>query len=340
MRGLVTSLASFSIVESFFEKGVGRAFAARFVAGERLPEALAQASSLVTRGYRVALDHLGESVDSVEDARAAAAVYLETIRQAKVADIPVSLSLKPSQFGLDLSTELCAELVGHVAQAAAKAAIGVRLDMEDSRRTDGTLQVWRSLKAGGIRVGVVLQAALYRTPSDLEEVLASGGSVRLCKGAYAEPASVAYPKKADVDRAYETMLDRLTRYAGRATDSDRGYLPLVAVATHDERLVRLAIDLAYQRGISPSIYELQMLFGVRRDLQQALVARGYPLRVYAPWGRSWYPYLSRRLAERPANVAFVVSALVKDYFGSRPSSAKVADPPDCSSRRIAARARR
>jgi proline dehydrogenase len=310
------------------------------VAGDTLPEALTVAGALVGQGYRVALDHLGESVATPDEAQVAAQVYRETIRQVSLAEIPLSLSIKPSQFGLDLSADLCEELVESVARDAATAAIGVRLDMEDSRRTEGTLRVWRLLNQRGVHVGVVLQAALRRSPTDLEDVLANGGSVRLCKGAYAEPATVAYPRKADVDRAYEQMLERLMAHAASAPDPRPGYLPIAAIATHDDRLIRDALVLARELTVPPRAYELQMLYGVRRDLQRALVAQGYPVRIYAPWGQSWYPYLSRRLAERPANVAFVLSAIAKDCFGSRWSTPKPGRSDDASSRRIAAKARR
>jgi proline dehydrogenase len=340
MRGVVTSIASVPTVRSFFERGPGRALAARFVAGETLPEALTVAGALVSQGFRVALDHLGESVATVDEARAAARVYRDTIQQVSIAEIPLSLSIKPSQFGLDLSADLCADLVESVARDAARATIGVRLDMEDSRRTDGTLRVWRMLNERGARVGVVLQAALRRSPADLEEILAAGGSVRLCKGAYAEPSTVAYPRKVDVDRAYEQMLERLLSHAASAAGSRPGFLPIAAIATHDERLIRRAIELTRQLRVPLKSYELQMLFGVRRDLQQAFLTRGYPVRIYAPWGQSWYPYLSRRLAERPANLAFVATAIVKDYLGSRGSRPGPGEPGDSSSRRMVARARR
>jgi proline dehydrogenase len=317
MRALIASVVGVPAVSSFFVKGPGRALATRFVAGETLDRALDVTHGLARDGFRIALDFLGEAVQSTADAVAAADVYSQTIRDIRSTAMPVTLSLKPSQFGLDFSPSLALDLVGRIAVEAASVPTGVRLDMEDSSRTDATLKLWRELLARGIVLGVVLQAALRRSQADLAEVLARGGSVRLCKGAYAEPPSIAYPHKADVDRSYAVMLETLLRRAAGSPTARAGLLPIAAIATHDDQLIGLATRLIHELGVPTGAYEFQLLYGVRRDLQRDLLARGHPVRVYVPWGPSWYPYLSRRLAERPANLAFVASAVLKDLFGPR-----------------------
>jgi proline dehydrogenase len=179
--------------------------------------------------------------------------------------------------------------------------------------------LWRVLRGRGVEVGVVLQAALRRTPRDLEEIIEGNGSVRLCKGAYAEPDWVAYPDKSDVDHAYSLLLERLLRYAADRPTPPAGSLPTAAIATHDERLIRSAVRQIRELDLPIGSYEFQMLYGVRRTLQDRLLESGYPVRIYTPWGPFWYPYLSRRMAERPANVWFVLRALWHDRFGPKRS---------------------
>ncbi len=324
MRVLISTVSGNPVVSAFFQRGPGRALSRRFVAGETLDEALAAARALADTGCRVALDYLGESVKSMDDAESAAKVYLETISRIPAVGAPVSLSIKPSQLGLDISFGRCKDLLRRIALAASLIPTGVRLDMEDSRHTDSTLRLWRELRSEGISVGVVLQAALRRSLTDLDEVLTAGGSVRLCKGAYSEPASIAYPDKPDVDRSYEAMLERLLKHAASSASPTDGYLPIAAIATHDERLIQRALDLIQQLHPPPAAYEFQMLFGIRRELQQTLVNGGYPLRVYTPWGPSWYPYLTRRLGERPANLLFVASALLTERL-ARPGAPRVTE---------------
>jgi proline dehydrogenase len=312
VRRVVLAAANERHVREFLSGGPGRGLAKRFVAGESLGEAIATTEALSRHGFRVSLDYLGESVATLSEATAACRVYHQSIDATASLDPPVSLAVKPTQFGVDLSRETCLGLLTDVVAHAKAIGSGVRLDMEDSRHTDQTLWLSRELARRGLVVGVVLQAALYRTPTDLEEILAAGGSVRLCKGAYAEPASVAYPRKDDVDRAYGVLLDRLLQDVATRNAAEPGPLPRAAIATHDERLIQQAIELIESLGIDQRRYEFQMLFGVRRDVQQRLVRRGYPLRVYVPWGPAWYAYLTRRLAERPANLFFVVSALLSE----------------------------
>jgi proline dehydrogenase len=312
VRGIVLAVAHEPHVQSFIVNGPGRAFARRFVAGETLDEGIEAARRLGTAGARVSLDYLGESVSSLADADAAVAVYRSTIERLRNLDVPVSLSIKPSQFGVKLSRERCLGLLNDIVSDAGQIPLGVRLDMEDSSHTDDTLWLAHQLRERRRPVGIVLQASLYRTPADLENALAAGLSVRLCKGAYAEPATVAFSRKADVDAAYSRLLERLLTYAGSLPAPAPGHLPPAAIATHDEKLIRHAIDLIHRLDLGRDRYEFQMLYGVRRDLQGKLIAQGYPVRVYTPWGPSWYPYLSRRLAERPANLVFFVSSLFSE----------------------------
>jgi len=246
VRGVVLAVANEPHVQAFLTNGPGRALARRFVAGETLDEALQSARELGRQGARVSLDYLGESIHSLDEALAARAVYRDTIgRSATELTIPSSFSLKPSQFGLDLDRNRSLELLADVVAEAMRVPTGVRLDMEDSAHTDGTLWLADELAQRGLPVGVVLQAALYRTPGDLDRVLARGGSVRLCKGAYREPASLAYPRKPDVDAAYARLLERLLRAAPQVGVLGPGQLPPAAIATHDPRLVAIGAERAY-----------------------------------------------------------------------------------------------
>jgi proline dehydrogenase len=222
--------------------------------------------------------------------------------------LDANVSLKLTQMGLDVSPELCFDNVRRIAdRARALGDLFVRLDMEDSAHTEATLALHERLwSEGHTNVGVVLQAYLYRTPADAERLIALGARVRLCKGAYLEPPSVAYPHKRDVDAAYARVAERLMA---------EGVYP--ALATHDERLIRHLQSVARQRRIAPERFELQMLYGIRRDLQLRLAEQGYNVRVYLPFGDQWYPYLMRRLAERPANLAFFLASLARERFGSR-----------------------
>lgn len=272
----------------------------RFVAGETMDEGLAAAAALRTRGLDATLDLLGEATASEDDARRAARGYVEVLNGIFHRGLPSHVSLKLSQMGLDLSEDLAAEVLRLIAQTAAAVSTFVRVDMEDSGRLPATLRVFDRVKASGVRnVGIVLQAYLYRTPDDLERYVRDDVSIRLCKGAYAEPPNIAYPRKADVDRAYGTLAEQLLLY---------GHNP--ALATHDERLIRRAREFAAARGIGQDRFEFQFLYGIRRDLQERLVDKGYRVRVYVPFGTHWYPYFMRRLAERPANVAFIARHLI------------------------------
>jgi proline dehydrogenase len=277
-------------------------FARRFIAGETLDEVIAAAREIERRGLSHTLDYLGESVSTTEGATAATAEYLLMIDHIVEAGIGRNISLKLTQLGLDLDRALCTANLRRIVTTAAAHACFVRIDMENSPYTDATLEVFETLWAEGLRnVGVVLQSALHRTDADLARVLALGARVRLVKGAYKEPASLAWQRKADVDAAFERQMDRLLR---------EGHFP--AIATHDEALIAAAKAIASRHGIGLDAFEFQMLYGIRRDLQAALCADGYGVRVYIPFGREWFPYFMRRLGERPANVGFVLRGILAE----------------------------
>jgi proline dehydrogenase len=277
---------------------------ARFVAGETLDEALTALERLTAVGFRSTVDLLGEAVTSVDAARAARDSYLATLDALATRGLDRNVSVKLSQMGLGIDPDACRDNVRLILERAAAHEAFVRIDMEDHATTDATLALWRELRpvnAGRGDSGVVIQAALRRSAADVEQLIAEGARVRLCKGAYVEPAEVAFPDKADVDAAYAALMERLL------VD---GTFP--AIATHDERLIARAVAFTRERDIAPDRFEFQMLYGVRRDLQERLVRAGFGVRVYVPFGTQWYPYFMRRLAERPANVAFVLRSVLRE----------------------------
>jgi proline dehydrogenase len=285
---------------------ITRPMVRRFISGETLDEALPAIERLHAQGMLTTVDVLGESVTRAEDARAAAARYLQTLDALAGHGMDRNVSLKPSQMGLAIDPGLARENVGAIVARAVETGAFVRIDMEDHAVTDATLDLWRAVRPatwtdGGADVGVVIQSALRRSADDVEAIIAAGGRVRLCKGAYKEPAGVAYQDKAEVDEAYERLMLRLLR-AGRYP----------ALATHDVRLIRRAIEVATAEGIARDAFEFQMLYGVRRDLQEQLARAGWTVRVYVPYGAQWYPYFMRRLAERPANVSFLLRNLWRE----------------------------
>ncbi|HEX3880842.1 MAG TPA: proline dehydrogenase family protein [Bryobacteraceae bacterium] len=278
-----------------------RRLATRFVAGETLEQALNVARGLNSEGISVTLDHLGESVTSMAEAAEARDVYLKTLDAIHAGGIDGNVSLKLTQFGLDLSESGCAANVERLVARAAEIGNFVRIDMESSDYTDRTLALVRDLfsRYPGA-TGPVIQAYLYRSKADIEDMCVRGIRVRLCKGAYLEPATVAFPKKADVDANYVEVLKALL---------ERGTYP--ALATHDEKMIEAAKKYVTERKIPRERFEFQMLYGIRRDLQRKLIADGYRLRLYVPFGAAWYPYYMRRMAERPANVLFILRNLFR-----------------------------
>jgi proline dehydrogenase len=287
---------------------LARSMVARFVAGERLEDALDALERLRDRGFGTTVDILGESVASVDAARAAADGYLETLDALAERGLDRNVSLKLSQMGLLVDEAACRENVRRIVDRAGELGGFVRIDMEDHTMVERTLAVWRQVRPGppaaddddhASGCGVVIQAALRRSPADIEALLGVRASVRLCKGAYKEPCSVAHQERADIDGAFAALMGELLR---------RGVFP--AFATHDPRLIREAIEIARVNGIDSDRFEFQMLYGIRRDLQENLRAAGYGVRVYVPFGREWWPYFMRRLAERPANVAFLLRSVL------------------------------
>jgi proline dehydrogenase len=272
-------------------------FARRFIAGETVAEAVEVARRVESQGLFHTLDYLGESVGSLAEADAATAEYRRIIDAIIGAGVGRNLSLKLTQLGLDVDRASAVDNLRKILERAE--GFFVRIDMESSRYTDVTLDIFETLWRHGYQnMGVVLQADLYRTDRDIERIMALGARIRLVKGAYKEPKHIAYARKEDVDAAYVRLLKVLL---------SRGNYP--AIATHDPAMTDAAIRYALEHQIAPDRFEFQMLYGIRRDLQTSLVRQGYRVRVYIPFGRQWFPYFMRRLGERPANVGFVLRGI-------------------------------
>jgi len=287
---------------------LAKSFANRFVAGETLDSALAAVAKLNTRGITASLDLLGESVHNEAEARAAGQAYITMLDRIHERKADANVSVKLTAMGLDISEELCVAIMHKILQRARDYGSFVRIDMESSEYTQRTLDLFdqRLYPAYRENVGMVLQSYLYRTFADVEHANLVKARVRLCKGAYMEPETVAYPDKKDVDANYVRSMHELML---------KGNYP--GIATHDEAIIKEAKRFARANDIASNRYEFQMLYGVRRDLQDRLVREGYRMRVYVPFGTQWYPYLMRRLAERPANVAFLTGNMFKEIVGKR-----------------------
>jgi proline dehydrogenase len=308
-------LAGSSVLKEMASKyGMRRptSFARRFIAGETIEEAIEAARAIERSGLMQTLDYLGESVASLEEADAATRDYLQIIEAIVAAGIGRNLSLKLTQLGLEVDRAKAIENLRRILDRAE--GFFIRIDMESSAYTEVTLETFETLWRQGYRnMGVVLQADLHRTDQDVDRVNILGGRIRLVKGAYREPSTVAYPRKIDVDLAYARLLKRLLV---------EGHYP--AIATHDAAMIDLAKAFSKAQGIKPDRFEFQMLYGIRRDLQTALVAEGYRVRVYIPFGRQWFPYFMRRLGERPGNISFVLRGLVKDQGAATPARGSTA----------------
>jgi proline dehydrogenase len=288
--------------------GLARRFANRFVAGETIDEALPHVAALNAKGITASLDLLGESVHNEAEARAAGREYLSILDRIHERRLKANVSVKLTAMGLDISEELCIAIMQEILGRAREYGSFVRLDMESSKYTQQTLDLFEHRLFPNFRenVGIVLQSYLYRTMQDVEHANQLRARVRICKGAYQEPPSVAYPDKKDVDAGYVRAMHALMEH---------GNYP--GIATHDEAIIAEAKRFAKEKGIGPERFEFQMLYGVRRDLQERLVREGYNMRVYVPFGTQWYPYLMRRLAERPANVAFMTGNILREMLGGR-----------------------
>ncbi|MBI4544266.1 MAG: proline dehydrogenase family protein, partial [Gemmatimonadetes bacterium] len=274
----------------------------RFVAGTTVDDVVRAAADLNRNGFSFSVDYLGESVRSPEEARAAAGVYRAVLARIAGAGLDGNVSLKLTQMGQDVGEEFLRQNVGRVLDRAAELGIFIRFDMESGAYTQRTLDFFRRVWDDGYHnVGAVIQSYLYRSERDVHSLNGLGARVRLCKGAYNEPESVAFPEKAQVDANFVRLMKLLLadgRYPG--------------IATHDEKMIRATQQFARQRQIPSSAFEFQMLYGVRRDLQERLVREGHNVRIYVPFGEAWYPYFMRRMAERPANLFFVVNAVVRE----------------------------
>ncbi len=292
---------------------VSRQMARRFVAGETLAEAIDAVKALNAKKLNVTLDFLGESVTSEEEATAASDEYLRALDAIQASGTRSNVSIKLTQFGLDLDPAFCVANVRRVVERAKQHGNFVRVDMEGTPHTDRTLDVVRALRNEFDNIGTVLQAYLYRTETDLIALADAGTRIRLCKGAYKEPPELAFPAKSDVDANYiklsKLLLDRAANAQPKRDNRGRTP-PLAALATHDDKMMTAAKAHAAEHAIPRDRFEFQMLYGIRRDVQEQLANEGFAVRVYVPYGTSWYPYFMRRLAERPANVWFFARSLL------------------------------
>lgn len=288
---------------------LARRFASRFVAGETVEAAIEAARELNRRKIVASLDLLGESVRVASDAVHARDMYLSMLDQIAESGVQANVSLKLTQMGFDLEGDTCIANMTTILEKAKARGNFVRIDMEGSGYTQRTLDLFfeRFFPSFATHVGVVIQSCLRRSDADVDRLIENQARVRLCKGAYLEPSDVAYADKADVDRAYLRLMERLM---------ERGNYP--GIATHDPRMIAHARKFAEQHKIDSSRFEFQMLYGVRRDLQDELRRAGYNMRVYVPFGTQWYPYLMRRLAERPANIAFILGNVVREAVHRAP----------------------
>src|SRR5262245_30185770 len=272
----------------------------RFIAGENIDDAIAAVLELNRAGMTATFDHLGESTSSRAEAESDVREYLRVLGRIEDVGVNSNVSVKLTQLGLDIDEDYCLRNARRIVEAAKRYNNFVRIDMEDSSKTDATLRIFKRLYDEYGNVGIVLQAYLYRTEKDVDDVLAMGARIRLCKGAYKEPAEVAFPEMLDVNANFVKLMRKLLTsgiYHG--------------IATHDERMIAATREFAAREGVSRDAFEFQMLYGVRRDLMLRLAQEDYRVRTYVPYGEHWYPYFMRRLAERPANVWFVLKNLLK-----------------------------
>lgn len=301
-KALFHSLAQVDLLRRLASRyGMRRGgFARRFIAGETVEEAIDAVADLPARGLRLTLDYLGESVLSFDEASAATDEYVRIIGAIVQSGIERNISLKLTQLGLDVDRATAVDNMRRILEPADQHGFFVRIDMENSPYTDRTLQVLETLwQQGHHGVGTVIQSCLMRSPDDIRRLNEMGARVRLVKGAYKEPKTVAFQSKAEVDAAFVTLMRDLL---------DHGTFP--AIATHDPAMIDATKQYATERGYAKDRFEFQMLFGIRRDLQNALLQEGYGVRVYIPYGKQWFPYFMRRLGERPANVGFVLKGVL------------------------------
>jgi proline dehydrogenase len=288
--------------------GARHGFARRFVAGETLEEALRAIAPLSRAGQPVILNHLGENVVTPAEARRACDSYVQMLRSLHEAGINGNIAVKLTQLGLDLDPRLCLSLTREIAAAAAAAQNSIEIDMEGSAYTEASLRILEEVHKEHGNTGIAIQAYLSRSQADLERLLPLKVKVRLVKGAYREPPSIAFQRKLEVDASYRKLLDRMFDQLPLPD----GHGPRLAIATHDPALLDYACMRIRRLNPRPNQYEFQMLLGIRRDLQQKVLSLGHPLRIYVPFGEAWVPYFMRRLSERPANVMFVLRSLLAE----------------------------
>ena len=284
--------------------------ASRFIAGEKLEDAIRVVKELNARGITATLDHLGEHTSDEAKAVQAAGDILEALKTIDQTGVRCNVSIKLTQIGLALDEELCAQNLQRILEYSEAHGTFVRIDMEDSPWVEQTLGMYRRMRAecGCQNLGVVIQAYLYRSAEDVEKLASEGARIRLCKGAYKEPEEIAFPNKSDVDANYDRLaaklIDAALKHSAPEISENGRIPPIPGIATHDDKRVEFVKEYIQKVGLPKSALEFQMLNGIRRDLQEQLAGQGYPVRVYVPYGTEWYPYFTRRLAERPANLWF------------------------------------
>jgi proline dehydrogenase len=307
LRALLLELAKSSLLRRWItSNGVTRRMAQRFVPGEELGQAIDAVRACNRARMTASLDHLGENVVTREDAERARASYIEALSRIAADGVDSNVSLKLTHIGLDLDGEFCVEQLRIILRRAEELGNFVRVDMEGSAYTDRTLQMVKQARAETAAVGTVIQAYLYRSEEDIRALLAIGCRIRLVKGAYKEPSQIAFPRKKDVDANFIKLMKILLPSGNYH-----------ALATHDPRMIEASTRFASEQNISKDKFEFQMLYGIRTDLQARLVKQGYRVRVYIPFGRDWFPYFMRRLAERPANLLFFAKNFLR---GAEPTA--------------------
>lgn len=301
LRSLLLYLSEREGPKNFLtQRSLGRQLARRFIAGEELEDAVRAVRELNAAGFEATLDYLGESVEEPSAAEDACKVYLAILDRLAAEGLRSHVSVKLTQLGLAIDEGMACQHLQAICERAARYHNFVRIDMEGSAYTESTLRVFRDLHGPRDVLGVAIQAYLYRSEKDVEDLLKCGGRIRLVKGAYQEPPELAFPRKADVDRSFLRLTEKLLASG-----------VYHAIATHDARLIAATQAFARARGLGADRYEFQMLYGIRRHLQRELLRAGYRVRVYVPYGRQWYPYFMRRLAERPANLLFLMRNLLR-----------------------------
>jgi proline dehydrogenase len=301
------------LTNAIARRGMKQGFARRFVAGETLADAIAASAPLGQVGYGVILNHLGENVSTREQAEQARTSYIAMLGALEKAKLLGNISVKPTQLGLDLSTDLCQQLTIEIADEAQRLGRTIEMDMEGSAYTDRTLDIYDAVQRRVGNAGVALQAYLRRTANDIDRLRPLEPKIRLVKGAYREPAAIAFQSKREVDDNYRLLLDRMLGPENKAR-------VFAAIATHDPNMIEHAQNLVNENDLQRTQYEFQMIYGIRRDLQRHQLAAGHPIAIYVPFGADWCPYFMRRLAERPANCWFVLRSLFAESKNAGESS--------------------